>query len=62
MRGFAGLKFSTSPRRLGVIEISLITKVIVLIMGILSLAEKNGLNLILSGLLIMLEGFEEPFS
>ena len=56
------LKFSTSPRRLGWLEIIIINSVAVRRIGRESFLEKNGLNLILSFFVKVLVGFEDPVS
>lgn len=49
LRGFAGLKFSTSPRRFGSLEIRVSMRPAIRIIGMVSFTEKKGLNFILSG-------------
>jgi len=61
-RGLAGLKFSTSPRILGIFEIINIIMIIIVNIGIVSFIENIGLNFTLSKLVIVFVGFEEPFS
>jgi len=61
-KGFAGLKFSTSPSKFGAFDDIKIIKKAIMIMGIESLIENNGLNLILSKFVYVEEGFDEPFS
>jgi len=60
--GFAGLKFSTSPRIFGVFDVIKIIISMIMRAGIVSLIENRGLNLILSIFVWELEGLEEPFS
>ena len=62
LRGLAGLKFSTSPSRLGVRETILIKAALIRIRGIVSLVKNEGANLILSRLFGVCDGLEEPFS
>lgn len=59
-KGLAGLKFSTSPRILGVVEIRVTMNMVIKIIGRESLIENRGLNLILSGLVNVVLGLEEP--
>lgn len=56
------LKFSTSPNMLGFNEISVNIRAEIIIKGIESLIKKRGLNFTLSDLVIVVEGFEDPFS
>jgi len=62
IKGFAWLKFSTSPNRLGKLQFIKIIIVIIINKGKESFNENIGLNFTLSKLVIKLEGFEEPFS
>jgi len=61
-RGLATLKFSTSPKMLGVFEIRVIIMIADRAVGSRSLIENRGLNFILSLLKFVFEGFEDPFS
>lgn len=56
------LKFSTSPNMLGVREIILVKEMAIRIMGMVSFTKNRGLNFSLSVLVLMFEGFEDPFS
>lgn len=56
------LKFSTSPSRLGVKEISVIIIIAIMIIGKVSLIRNRGLNFTLSDLVFTTEGLEDPFS
>lgn len=60
--GFAGLRFSTSPRRSGFFEIRSIMAKEIQIIGVRSLMLNKGWNLILSGFVIEPDGFDEPVS
>jgi len=60
--GFAGLKFSTSPRMFGIFEVIRIISKASKIIGIESFVENSGLNLTLSMFEWFVEGFEDPFS
>jgi len=60
--GFAGLKFSTSPKMLGQFDTIIIIMRVITIVGIESFTENIGWNLILSKLVCDVVGFEEPFS
>jgi len=60
--GFAGEKFSTSPKRFGELDRSSIIIVIVINIGRTSLREYIGLNLILSVFVAVFVGLEDPFS
>jgi hypothetical protein len=60
--GFAGLKFSTSPRRLGVLEIISINMIEIRVPGSKSFTENEGWNFILSVSVFVLFGLEDPFS
>jgi len=60
--GFAGEKFSTSPSKFGEFDSSSVIVVMVISIGNISFREYIGLNLILSVFVIVLDGFEEPFS
>jgi len=60
--GLARLKFSTSPRRFGNTEDNVISDTMQIRMYIKSLFVINGLNLILSKFVLVVCGFEEPFS
>lgn len=62
IRGFAGLKFSTSPRRLGAKDVIIIITNRILIRGVISLIRNKGLNFTLSLLNSVVEGLVEPFS
>jgi len=61
-RGFAGLKFSTSPNKFGLFEIIIINKIEISVPGNRSFTENDGWNFILSVSVFVLFGFEEPFS
>lgn len=61
-RGLAGLKFSTSPKMLGVLEVIKIIAIIITMAGIVSFTENKGLNFTLSRFVWIFEGLEEPFS
>jgi hypothetical protein len=61
-KGFAGLKFSTSPSRLGVFEIIIINMIEINVPGNRSFTEKEGWNFILSVSVFVLFGLEDPFS
>jgi len=61
-RGFAGLKFSTSPSKFGVFEIISMNKIEIRVPGNRSFTENEGWNFILSVSVFVLFGFEEPFS
>jgi len=56
------LKFSTSPKMLGALEIKVIIIAVERATGSRSLIEKRGLNFILSLLNLVFEGFDDPFS
>ena len=60
--GFAGLKFSTSPSMFGVFEIIVMNKIEINVPGSRSLTEKDGWNFILSVSVLVLFGFDDPFS
>lgn len=60
--GFAMLKFSTSPSRLGDNEQSVIRAIAIRIIGMVSLIINKGLNFTLSLLKIVVEGLVLPFS
>jgi len=47
-RGFAGIKFSTSPRALGLFEIIIMNSAEIISTGVRSFTEKAGWNFILS--------------
>ena len=61
-RGLAGLKFSTSPRRFGALEIISMNRIEIRVPGSKSLTENEGWNFILSVSVFVLFGFEDPFS
>jgi len=61
-RGFAGLKFSTSPSRLGELEIINMNMIEIRAPGSKSFTENEGWNFILSVSVFVLFGFEDPFS
>jgi len=61
-RGFAGLKFSTSPRMLGTLEIISMNRIEIRVPGSRSFTEKEGWNFILSVSVFVLFGLEDPFS
>jgi len=61
-RGFAGLKFSTSPRILGKLEIMIINIIEINEPGRRSFTENDGWNFILSVSVFVLLGLEDPFS
>jgi hypothetical protein len=56
------LKFSTSPKRLGVLEAMIIIKIIITIIGMVSFTENKGLNFTLSNLVWITVGLDDPFS
>jgi len=60
--GFAGLKFSTSPSRLGAFEIMNMNRTEIMVPGSRSFVDKEGWNFILSVFVFVLFGLEEPFS
>jgi len=60
--GFAGLKFSTSPKMLGMFDVIVIIRIITSSMGITSFDENIGLNFIFSRAVCEFVGFEDPFS
>ena len=62
IRGFAGLKFSTSPRMYGFIDRRERSRVVMRIIGVLSFREKAGLNFNLSVLGYERLGWDDPFS
>jgi len=62
IRGLATLKFSTSPRMLGVKDVRVIIASIRIIMGRESLVRNRGLNFSLSGLKSVVDGLVDPFS
>jgi len=61
-KGFAGLKFSTSPKMLGEFDVMMIINNMIKIAGIVSFTENKGLNFTLSTLVCVLEGLDDPFS
>lgn len=61
-KGFAVLKFSTSPSKLGEREINIIIRIIKVAIGSESLNRNSGLNFSLSLFEITLDGLEEPVS
>lgn len=61
-KGFAGLKFSTSPSKFGVFEIINMNMIEINVPGKRSFTEKDGWNFILSVSVFVLFGFEDPFS
>jgi hypothetical protein len=61
-RGFAGLKFSTSPSMFGVFEIISMNRIEIITPGSRSFTEKEGWNFILSVFVLVLFGLDEPFS
>lgn len=61
-KGLAGLKFSTSPNKFGLLDTSIIMAIIIKIIGIESLMVNIGLNLILSLFVCVFLGLEDPFS
>jgi len=58
--GLAGLKFSTSPKMLGVFEAMVIMKSMIISIGRESFTENRGLNFTLSKLVWEVVGFEDP--
>jgi hypothetical protein len=62
IRGFAMLKFSTSPRMFGVRERMVRSVAEIVMAGRVSFIMNRGLNFILSLLGRVLDGFEDPFS
>ena len=61
-KGFAMLKFSTSPRMFGVNEIMVVSMMAIRIRGRVSFTKNNGLNLSLSLFVDTFDGLEDPFS
>lgn len=62
IRGFATLKFSTSPSKFGLKEIIIIIPTMIRIIGIESFTKNKGLNFTLSVLNLVAVGLVEPFS
>lgn len=56
------MKFSTSPSMFGIFEFIKIIEIIIINIGIESLIENIGLNLILSVFVIVFSGLDDPFS
>jgi len=61
-RGLAGLKFSTSLRIFGILDVIRTINIIIKMAGIVSFTENKGLNFTLSKFVWEFVGFEDPFS